>query len=52
MHAASVILLSWAIIGAAFFFSQATAGVTAGVLAALVAMVGLPHGAADHRFAR
>ena len=52
MHAASVILLSWAIIGAAFFFSQATAGVTAGVLAALVAMVGLPHGAADHRFGR
>lgn len=52
MHAASVILLSWAIIGAAFFFSQATAGVTAGVLAALVALVGLPHGAADHRFAR
>ena len=52
MHAASVILLSWAIIGAAFFFSQATAGVTAGVLAALVAMVGLPHGAADHRVGR
>ena len=53
MHAASVILLSWAIIGAAFFFSQAaTAGVTAGVLAALVALIGLPHGAADHRFAR
>jgi len=53
MHAASVILLSWAIIGAAFFFSQAaTAGVTAGVLVALVALIGLPHGAADHRFAR
>ena len=52
MHAASVILLCWAVIGAAFFFSQATAGVTAGVLAALVAMIGLPHGAADHRFAR
>ncbi len=52
MHAASVILLSWAIIGAAFFFSQATAGITAGVLAALVALIGLPHGAADHRFAR
>jgi Brp/Blh family beta-carotene 15,15'-monooxygenase len=52
MHAASVILLSWAIIGAAFFFSQATAGVTAGVLAGLVALIGLPHGAADHRFAR
>jgi Brp/Blh family beta-carotene 15,15'-monooxygenase len=39
-------------IGAACFFSQAMAGVTTGVLAVLVAMVGLPHGAADHRFAR
>jgi len=39
-------------IGAACFFSQATAGLTAGVLATLVAVVGLPHGAADHRFAR
>jgi Brp/Blh family beta-carotene 15,15'-monooxygenase len=39
-------------IGAACFFSQAMAGVTAGVLAILVAMIGLPHGAADHRFAR
>ncbi len=39
-------------IGAACCFSQAMAGVTAGVLAVLVAMVGLPHGAADHRFAR
>ncbi|MCE9631849.1 MAG: Brp/Blh family beta-carotene 15,15'-dioxygenase [Planctomycetia bacterium] len=28
------------------------AGVTAGILAVLVALVGLPHGAADHRFAR
>jgi len=52
MHAASVILLCWAMIGAACCFSQAMAGVTAGVLAVLVAMVGLPHGAADHRFAR
>lgn len=52
MHAASVILLCWAMIGAACFFSQAMAGVTAGVLAVLVAVVGLPHGAADHRFAR
>jgi len=51
MHAAPVILLCWAIIGAAFFFSQALAGVTAGVLAVLVALIGLPHGAADHRFA-
>ena len=52
MHAASVILLCWAMIGAACFFSQAMAGVTALALAALVAVVGLPHGAADHRFAR
>ena len=52
MHAASVILLSWAMIGAACFFSQAMAGVSAGVLAVLVALIGLPHGAADHRFAR
>jgi Brp/Blh family beta-carotene 15,15'-monooxygenase len=52
MHAASVIMLSWAIIGAAFFFSQVSGGVTAGVLAFLVALIGLPHGAADHRFAR
>jgi Brp/Blh family beta-carotene 15,15'-monooxygenase len=52
MHAASVILLCWAMIGAACFFSQSMAGLTAGVLALLVAMVGLPHGAADHRFAR
>jgi beta-carotene 15,15'-dioxygenase len=52
MHAASVIMLCWAMIGAACFFSQAMAGVTAGVLAILVAMIGLPHGAADHRFAR
>jgi len=39
-------------IGAACFFSQAMAGVTVGVLAVLVAVIGLPHGAADHRFAR
>jgi len=52
MHAASVISLCWVMIGAACFFSEALAGVTAGVLAALVAVVGLPHGAADHRFAR
>jgi Brp/Blh family beta-carotene 15,15'-monooxygenase len=51
MHAASIMLLSWAMIGAAFLFSAASAtGVV--VLAALVAMIGLPHGAADHRFAR
>ena len=52
MHAASVIVLCWAMIGAACFFSQAMAGVTAGVLAVLVALIGLPHGAADHRYAR
>ena len=52
MHAASVIMLSWAMIGAACFFSPATAGATAGVLGLLVALIGLPHGAADHRFAR
>ena len=52
MHAASVILLCWAIIGAACLFSEASAGVTAGILAVFVALIGLPHGAADHRFAR
>jgi Brp/Blh family beta-carotene 15,15'-monooxygenase len=52
MHAASVTLLCWALIGAACFFPQGLAGVTAGVVALLVAVVGLPHGAADHRFAR
>jgi Brp/Blh family beta-carotene 15,15'-monooxygenase len=52
MHAASVILLCWAMIGAACFFSGSSSGVTAGILAARVAVVGLPHGAADHRFAR
>jgi Brp/Blh family beta-carotene 15,15'-monooxygenase len=52
MHAASVILLCWVMVGAACFFSRGMAGVTAGVLVVLVAVVGLPHGAADHRFAR
>jgi len=52
MHAASITLLAWAMIGAACFF-PATAAMTVGsVLALLVAVVGLPHGAADHRFAR
>ena len=51
MHAASVILLSWAMIGAACC-CHLSAAVTAGMLALLVAVVGLPHGAADHRFAR
>jgi Brp/Blh family beta-carotene 15,15'-monooxygenase len=52
MHAASVILLCWAMIGAACFFSPAMAGFTTGTLAVLVLVIGLPHGAADHRFAR
>ena len=52
MHAASIILLCWAMIGAACFFSATVATASAVVLAALVAVVGLPHGAADHRFAR
>jgi Brp/Blh family beta-carotene 15,15'-monooxygenase len=56
MHAASIILLSWAMIGAACFFSAPAAAAAAAVwyalLAGLVAVVGLPHGAADHRFAR
>jgi Brp/Blh family beta-carotene 15,15'-monooxygenase len=39
-------------IGAACFFPQDPAGITAVLLALLVAVVGLPHGAADHRFAR
>ncbi|MGI9176261.1 MAG: Brp/Blh family beta-carotene 15,15'-dioxygenase [Pirellulales bacterium] len=52
MHAASVISLCWAMIGAACFFPESMAGVAAAGLALLVAVVGLPHGAADHRFAR
>ena len=52
MHAASIIVLCWAMIGAACLFSQAMTGITVGVLAVLIALIGLPHGAADHRFAR
>lgn len=52
MHAASVILLSWAMIGAACFAPSAGGLATASALALLVTFVGLPHGAADHRFAR
>lgn len=52
MHAASLIMLSWAMIGAACVVSPASTGLVAGVLAILVAVIGLPHGAADHRFAR
>jgi Brp/Blh family beta-carotene 15,15'-monooxygenase len=50
MHAASIIVLCWAMIGAACVVSAA--GVAAVILAVLVALIGLPHGAADHRFAR
>ena len=52
MHAASITLLAWAMIGAACFFSAAAGLAVGSVLALLVAVVGLPHGAADHRFAR
>ncbi len=52
MHAASVVLLTWAIIGAACFSLAASAAALAAVLTVLVAFVGLPHGAADHLFAR
>lgn len=52
MHAASITLLAWAMIGAACFFSSASALAAGSVLAVLVAGLGLPHGAADHRFAR
>lgn len=52
MHAASLLMLSWAMIGAACFVSPASTSLMAGVLAVMVAVVGLPHGAADHRFAR
>jgi Brp/Blh family beta-carotene 15,15'-monooxygenase len=52
MHAASIVLLVWATIGAACLFPAAAAIPVGTVLAVLVAVVGLPHGAADHRFAR
>jgi len=52
MHAASVIVLAWACIGAACIFFPGNSWLIAVVLAALIAGVGLPHGAADHRFAR
>jgi Brp/Blh family beta-carotene 15,15'-monooxygenase len=51
MHAASITLLAWAMIGAACFFPASSAIPVGCVLALLVAVVGLPHGAADHRFA-
>jgi Brp/Blh family beta-carotene 15,15'-monooxygenase len=52
MHAASVIVLAWACIGAACIFFPGNSWLIAVVLATLIAGVGLPHGAADHRFAR
>ncbi len=52
MHATSVTLLSVAIVGVACFLPTAGDAVLAVWLAPLVAMLGLPHGAADHRFAR
>ena len=52
MHAASMTLLTWAMLGAACCSPAASAVPVGGVLAVLVAVVGLPHGAADHRFAR
>ncbi len=52
MHAASVIMLAWACIGAACFFSAVSNALVVTALVALVAGLGLPHGAADHRFAR
>ena len=52
MHAASMIVLCWAMIGAACFFSGAGTALAVISLGVLVAVVGVPHGAADHRFAR
>jgi hypothetical protein len=43
MHAASITLLCWAVIGAACLFPAAAAVPVGGVLALLVAVVGLPH---------
>ena len=51
MHAASITLLVWAMIGAACCFPSAAAFPVGAVLALLVALIGLPHGAGDHRFA-
>jgi len=52
MHAASLTLLAWAMLGAACSFPSAAALPVGTVLALLVAVVGLPHGAGDHRCAR
>lgn len=52
MHAASIIMLCWAMIGAACLFSGIATPAVVISLGLLVAVVGVPHGAADHRFAR
>jgi Brp/Blh family beta-carotene 15,15'-monooxygenase len=52
MHAASIIMLCWAMIGAACCVSGIGAEAALLSLGSLVALVGVPHGAADHRFAR
>lgn len=52
MHAASIIVLCWAMIGAACVGSGAASAIVVISLGLLVAVVGVPHGAADHRFAR
>ena len=52
MHAASITLLVWAMIGAACCFPSVAAFPVGAVLAFLVALIGLPHGAGDHRLAR
>lgn len=51
MHTAAVTVLSWAVIAAAFCAPNAYAFAAPVLLALLVAFVGLPHGAADHRVA-
>jgi Brp/Blh family beta-carotene 15,15'-monooxygenase len=52
MHAASITLLVWAVIGAACLFPVASSLPVGGLLALLVAVIGRPPGAADHRFAQ
>ena len=45
-------MLIWAMIGVACLFPPASTTAIAAILSILVAMIGLPHGAADHRFAQ
>ena len=52
MLAAAVVILCWATLAASLCGQAITQPVMLIVLALLVAFVGLPHGAADHRFAR